>query len=58
MLAVICGYLATGSLFSDMQYGFRLSTNTILEVVREICQDLVDEFWESSLKPYRLRLNG
>ena len=44
ILAVTLQYLVSGSMFTDLQWGFRLAPNTISEVVREICQAIVDEF--------------
>ena len=38
MLAVTLWYLASGNMFTDLQWGFRLAPNTISEVVREVCQ--------------------
>ena len=46
MLAVTLRYLASGSMFTDLQWGFRLAPNTISEVVREVCQAIVDQFWD------------
>ena len=46
MLAVTLRYLASGSMYTDLQWGFRLAPNTISEVVREVCQAIVDHFWD------------
>ena len=46
MLAVTLWYLASGSMFTNIQWGFRLGPNTISEVVQEVSQAIVDAFWE------------
>ena len=46
MLAVTLQYLTSDSIFTDLQWGFTLAPNTISEVIREVCQAIVDAFWE------------
>ena len=48
MLAVTLRFLASGNFYSDMQYGFRMPTSSISESVREVCQAIVDEFWDTT----------
>ena len=46
MLVVTLRYLC---IFTNLQWGFRFAPNTISEVVREVCQAIVDAFWEESI---------
>ena len=43
-LAVTLRHLASGTKYSDMQYGWRVPDNTISVVVREVCQAIIDEY--------------
>ena len=46
MLDVTYQYLASGSMFTDLQWDLKLAPNTISEVVQEVCLSIVDIFWE------------
>ena len=46
MLAVTLRYLASASMFTNLQWGFRTAPNTISEVVQEVSQANVDRFWD------------
>ena len=50
ILAMTLRYLASGNLYSDMQYGFIMPTSSISESVREVCQAIVDEFWDEFIQ--------
>ena len=41
MFAVTLQYLVSGSMFTVLQWGFRLAPNTISEVVQEVCQAII-----------------
>jgi hypothetical protein len=43
-LAVTLRHLASGTKYSDMQYGWRVPDNTISVVVREVCQAIIAEY--------------
>lgn len=50
MLAVTMRYLATGTSYSDLQYGFRMCKSSISEVVREVCQAIQNEYWDETIQ--------
>ena len=43
-LALTLRHLASGSRYTDMQYGWRVPANTISVTVREVCRALVEEY--------------
>jgi len=48
-LAVTLRYLASGSSYPDLSYGFCIASNTVSVVVREVCQAIIDELGEEFL---------
>ena len=46
MFAVTLWYFALVSMFTDLQWGFRLAPNTISDVGGEVCQAIVEAYWE------------
>ena len=43
-LAVTPRHLVVGTMYSDMQYGWRVSENTLSDVFMEMCQAICDEY--------------
>ena len=43
-LAVTLRHLVAGTMYSDMQYEWRVPENTPFVVVREVCQAICDEY--------------
>ncbi|MCP3679004.1 MAG: transposase family protein, partial [Gammaproteobacteria bacterium] len=50
-IAITLRHLASGSKYSDMQYGWRVPHNTISIVVREVCQAILDEYKDEMMSP-------
>ena len=50
-LALTLQHLASGSRYSDMQYGWQVPANSISVTVREVCQALVDEYNDELMTP-------
>ena len=45
MLALTLSYFSSHNMFTDLLRSFRLTPNTISEVVWAVCQAIVDGFW-------------
>ena len=50
-IALTLRHLASGTKYSDMQYGWRVPHNTISIVVREVCQAIIEEYTEELMSP-------
>uniref|UniRef100_UPI00358EEE5F putative nuclease HARBI1 n=1 Tax=Myxine glutinosa TaxID=7769 RepID=UPI00358EEE5F len=49
-LAITLRHLATGDLYPTLSYDFRVSRNTIVKFIPEVCQAIVAEFKEEMVK--------
>ena len=49
-IAVTLRYLATGNTYKTLQYGFRVSNNTISLLVPETCEAIIDEYSDGHMK--------
>ena len=45
-LAISLRFLATGNSYKDLMYGFRVSTSTIAKIIPEVCEAIIDEYWD------------
>ncbi len=43
-VALTLRHLASGATYRDMQYAWRVPQNTISEVVREVCEAIIEEY--------------
>jgi hypothetical protein len=49
-LAITLRYLATGNSYTSLQYGFRVSNNSICQIVPETCEAILSEFQDETMK--------
>ena len=49
-LAVTLRYMASGSSFTDLSYGFRVSKSAISHIVPQVCQAIIDVYMPEVLK--------
>lgn len=49
-LSITLRYLASGDSYRSLSYSFRVAANTIVKVVPETCQAIVDEYLEEVIK--------
>uniref|UniRef100_UPI00358EEA32 putative nuclease HARBI1 n=1 Tax=Myxine glutinosa TaxID=7769 RepID=UPI00358EEA32 len=49
-VAITLRFLATGNSYKSLSYGLRVTPNTIVSIVPEVCQAIYDEYHEEAIK--------